>query len=349
MIQLDVLLITPPSRLEVYQNLSSDLAAIEPPVWSGLIAEYLTRQNFTVDILDAEAEGLEHQEAAEKIANVDARLNVFVIYGQQPSASTQCLPAGSKTCSMARQLTDRPSLVIGTHPSALPERTLMEEPFDFVCQGEGPLTVAALARALSTGGALSEVPGLWFKDDDGGPVSTGAAPNISDLDGELPRQKWDLLDMGSYRAHNWHCLHDLSSRNNYASLQTSLGCPFKCTFCCINAPFGGPDIRYWSADQIILQVDELVEKYGVKNIKIPDELFVLNRNHVEEICDRLIERDYGLNIWAYICIDCVGFVTSLLNFQKLIVIGLIWCGYTSVDESVHDRELHMFKYDVHNS
>ena len=46
MSDLDVLLVTPPSRLEVYQNLSNDYAAIEPPVWSMLIAKYLISRNF---------------------------------------------------------------------------------------------------------------------------------------------------------------------------------------------------------------------------------------------------------------------------------------------------------------
>ena len=42
MTNVDALLITPPSRLDVYQSLSKDYAAIEPPVWSSLIANYKT-------------------------------------------------------------------------------------------------------------------------------------------------------------------------------------------------------------------------------------------------------------------------------------------------------------------
>ena len=48
MTNIDVLLITPPSRLEVYQGLSNDYAAIEPPVWSSLIANYLLKRNYNV-------------------------------------------------------------------------------------------------------------------------------------------------------------------------------------------------------------------------------------------------------------------------------------------------------------
>ncbi len=84
MSDLDALLITPPSRLEVYQNLSNEYAAIEPPVWSMLIAKYLSTRNHKVEILDAEAEHLTHEETAEIISQKNPKLAVFVIYGQQP-------------------------------------------------------------------------------------------------------------------------------------------------------------------------------------------------------------------------------------------------------------------------
>ena len=47
------------------KELASDYAAIEPPVWSSLIANYL-RKNFTVKILDAEAEFLNHEQTAKE-------------------------------------------------------------------------------------------------------------------------------------------------------------------------------------------------------------------------------------------------------------------------------------------
>ena len=53
MSNIDVLLITPPSRLEVYQGLSNEYAAIEPPVWSSLIANYLLKRNWVSNYMDA--------------------------------------------------------------------------------------------------------------------------------------------------------------------------------------------------------------------------------------------------------------------------------------------------------
>ena len=67
----DLVLVTAPSRKKVYQGLSDDLAAIEPPVWSGLIAQYLTTRNYKVVILDAEAEHLDHEQTAKKLLNMN--------------------------------------------------------------------------------------------------------------------------------------------------------------------------------------------------------------------------------------------------------------------------------------
>ena len=53
------------------QDLSNDYAAIEPPVWASLIANYLTARNYNVKILDAEAENLSHEETAEEIVKLN--------------------------------------------------------------------------------------------------------------------------------------------------------------------------------------------------------------------------------------------------------------------------------------
>ncbi len=330
----DVLFVTPPSRVQIYQDLSRDLAAIEPPVWAGLLATFLRNHGYDSAILDAEAQGLNHQQTAEAIATVKPRFVVFVIYGQQPSASTQCMPAGRMVCEHLNALDNIPTLVMGTHPSALPRRTLLEEPYTYVCQGEGPQTVLGLVRVLKDNrGSLRDVPGLWYFEN-GHPVCNPAAPLIGDLDTELSSQGWELLDMSRYRAHNWHCFDHLDARTPYASLQTSLGCPFKCSFCCINAPFDTPMLRTWSPDHVIRLIDQLVVDYGVTNIKIPDEMFVLNRRHVLGICDRIIERGYHLNIWAYARVDTV----QDRVLEKLKAAGFNWLGLGIESGSQHVRD-----------
>ena len=340
MTNVDALLITPPSRLDVYQSLSKDYAAIEPPVWSSLIANYLMKRGYSAKILDAEADNLSHNQTAEKIVSMNPKLAIFMIYGQQPSASTQCMPGGKKTCDELNNLSSNSikTIVVGTHASALPKKTLEEEPYNFVCQGEGPITIIKLIEHIKTNKTkLEDIPGLWYRDKDKNIKSNKRAPMFENLDQDLPGQAWKLLDMSKYKAHNWHTFGRLETRNHYASLQTSLGCPFKCTFCCINAPFERNTIRFWSPKHIINQIKILVEDYNIFNIKIPDEMFVLNPKQVIGICDEIIDRGYGkkLNFWAYARIDTLEDNEML---KKMIRSGFRWLGLGIESSSKYVRD-----------
>ena len=336
----DAIFVTPRSRTEIYQELSNNYAAIEPPVWSSLIANYLLKKNYKIKILDAEAENLNHQETAEFIIKENPKLVVFMIYGQQPSASTQCMPGGRKTCLKLNELSSNSikSVVVGTHASALPKKTLEEEPYDYVCQGEGPLTIEYLIQFIDQKlKDVKKIPGLWYYDSDNNVTSNPPAKMFENLDETLPGQAWNLLNMNKYRAHNWHTFGRLDTINKYASLQTSLGCPFKCTFCCINAPFERNTIRFWSAKHVAKEIKILVENYNIFNIKIPDEMFVLNPKQVSSICDEIIKLGYGdkLNFWAYARIDTLEDNEML---KKMLKAGIRWLALGIESSSKHVRD-----------
>ena len=310
---LDVILVNPGGRELIYQELGTGLTAIEPPLWCRLIGGYLRDQNFEIDILDTEALGLGPEAAAANIAKRQPRLVIMVVFGHQPSASTQQMVGARLSCHAIKAIApDLPILIVGGHVSALPERTLREEPVDYACKGEGPVTAEQLLLALNADptnileSELEKVPGLvWHHGDD--VVINPPAPLFSDLDQDLHGNVWDLLPMEQYRAHNWQCFNDLQTRTPYASIYTSLGCPYKCSFCCINAPFDVNRYRMRSPDAVVAEIKSLYENYGVKTFKIIDEMFVLNDRHVTAICEGLVALNFTseLNIWAYARVDTV--------------------------------------------
>lgn len=327
---MDLALVAPGHRTDIYQSLGSDLAAIEPPIWAGLIAEFIRRKGFSVAIVDANALGLGPEQTAREVVALNPKLAVVVVYGQNPSASTQTMPAAGAALSSLRRLApDLKTMILGSHPSALPERTLKEEDVDFVCNGEGPYTILDLLNELSSSDPphLDRVRGIW-RMCDGKPTHTPGAPLVTDLDDEMPCVAWDLLPMERYRCHNWQAFGGLP-REPYASLYTTLGCPFRCNFCCIQAPFRsgeqalgikGNSYRLWSPAKTLEQLDLLVNRYGISNIKLADEMFVFDEDHVSGICDGIIERGYKLNIWAYARVSPVK--KSLL--AKLKSAGVNW-------------------------
>ena len=342
---MDVLLVNPSNRTQVYQHLGSELTAVEPPIWAGFMATFMRNHGFCVKILDAEALELDPEQTAAEIVAARALLNVVVVFGHQPSASTQNMAGASRICSALKKIAPTaPLLLVGGHVSALPEQSLKEEDVDFVCQGEGPYTVLKLLELIKTNRLhqLSEVPGLWYREGET-VKSTAPAPLIENLDKDLPTVAWDLLPMEKYRAHNWHCFDHIHERHPYAAIYTSLGCPFKCTFCCINAPFGKSSIRYRSPQNVIEEIGVLVEKYKVKNLKIADEMFVLSIPHVEGICDQIIQRGYNLNIWAYARVDTVK--DGLLPKMKRAGFNWLALGIESGSKHVRDGAHKRFTQD----
>jgi radical SAM superfamily enzyme YgiQ (UPF0313 family) len=332
---LDLLLINPGERGRIYQNLGNELTAIEPPLWCRLIAGYVRDRGHRVAILDAEAEQLNASDIAERIRQDKPRLVGLIVYGHQPSASTQqMVGAGAIAAAIKKASPEQQIIVVGGHVAALPERTIREEPVDFACNSEGPVTVEQLLAVLKAASTeFSAVPGLVYRDGD--EIRSVPAPAlIRDLDADLHGNTWDLLPMERYRAHNWQCFEDLSQRQPYASIYTSLGCPYRCTFCCINAPFGVNRYRMRSPEAVAHEVFHLHDDYGIRTFKIIDEMFVLNDRHVHAICDRLIERGLDLNFWAYARVDTVK--PEMLS--KLRRAGIRWLALGIESGSEHVRD-----------
>jgi len=330
----DIILVKPGSQKQIYGDLSSfALTGIEPPLWSALLAAQLRGLGYSVVLLDAEVEGLSYAQTAQAMADADALLTCMVVSGTNPSASTMnMLGAEQILTEFSERLPDAHTLIMGLHPTALPQRTLDESCARFLCKGEGFHTLPALIDALKAGATQFEkIPGLLYRYQ-GRVVDNALAPMFKNLD-ELPAPAWDMLPMDRYRAHNWHCFGHINERQPYAVIYTSLGCPYKCSFCCINTLYGKSGIRYRSLEGVVAEIDMLVERWGIKNIKILDEMFALDEKRVIRLCEMLIERGHDLNIWAYARVNTV----TEPMLAKMRQAGIRWLAYGF--ESANERVL----------
>lgn len=336
--KIDAVIVNPGSRSAQYQALGDEFSAIEPPSLAAMFATYLRRNDMSVAIIDAPALGLTPAQVADTICDAyTPTLIVMVVYGFQPSASTQNMTAAGETCrAIKERRPDYPILMTGTHPAALPRRTMEDEAIDFVCDGEGPptirRTIAALKEKWTT---LHPIPNLWYRQE-GVIMSNSGGALLKDLDAAMPGGAWDLLPMERYRAHNWHSFDRIDARSPYVSIHTSLGCPFKCNFCCINAPFGKSSYRMWSPEVVGREIEYLTQVHGVRNIKFVDEMFVLNQAHVLGVCEEITKRKLGdwLNIWAYARVDTV----KDEYLDKLRAAGFRWLALGIESGSKHVRD-----------
>jgi len=311
---IDILFVHTNSSTQTFQSLLK-YAAIEPPIWAALLANSMRSFGVRVDILDCEALQLSTEESYNHIKQINPKLVCFVQFGQHPSASAQNMQGTHELLEMMDY--EFKTILVGLYPSALPEKTLKDEKCDFVCEGEGVDTLLGLFQSDLVN--VSKVPRLWYRDGDEIKF-THMTSIIGKLEEDLPGMAWDLLPSpDKYRNVTHFSMTNNNERTPFASLYTSLGCPYKCDFCCINAPFGKSTFRYWNPEFMITEFDKIANM-GIRNIKIADEMFVLNKNHFLKICDLIIERGYDFNIGAYARVDTV----KEQYLEKLKKAGVNW-------------------------
>ena len=302
----------------VYQDLAKSDSAIETPIWAALLENSLSTHGVGCDLLDCEVLGLTWQESAQRIADSGCEIAVFCVYGQQPSASTQNMTGCVGTAELLKQISPEITIAfVGAHVSALPSQTLdAHDCIDIVFTNEGVLALHDIAKIHNLSNKLQNVQGIAYRDSQGEIHINPASNTVSQkqLDNLLPGINWNKVNpVVGYRTSGWHSWLNNSEKTPFASIYTSLGCPYRCSFCMINiinrthndqinaADMNG--FRYWDPETTIDQIQQLAD-LGVKNIKFADELFVLNPNHFLKICQLIIDRGItDLNIWAYARVD----------------------------------------------
>ena len=208
--KLDVVFINADSSTAAYQGLADKFAAIEPPTWSLLLANSVRAAGYSAAIIDSTAERLTHQDSIQRILDLDPRLVVFVVYGQNPNSGTINMVGNTECATLLKEaLPNSKICFVGSHTSALPHEVLAIPAIDLILLNEG---VYALRNLLASNleEDLRKIKGIGHKFD-GKPVLNSpeiVVPNEK-MDIDMPGYAWDLLRMREkpldlYRAHFWH-------------------------------------------------------------------------------------------------------------------------------------------------
>ncbi len=178
------------------------------------------------------------------------------------------------------------TVIGGPHGTAIPERTLEEFPqIDAVVIGEGESTWTELADRLERGQSLAGTLGLAWRDGDQ-IVVEDRRPLLADLD-ELPAPARDLIDHGLYKGAASPGLDSTIQRST--EIFSTRGCPEQCIFCASKITFG-KSIRFRSAQHVLAEVDECVDRYGYRHFTIEDDTFTYRPTRLKEICHGLKKR-----------------------------------------------------------
>lgn len=263
-----------------------------PPLGIAYIAAYLRSHGHIVNIIDAVADNLTGPEVRRKLDEFSPELVGI-------SAMTSTLPGSLEAARIAKDYGAK-VVVGGPHLSAYPEETLSYDYIDFGILGEGEIPFYELTEALEGKKAYKDVRGLIYREN--GKIFRNGHFILKDLN-VLPTPAYDLLPLAKYTS--------IISSKAMTTMITARGCPYQCGYC-----FSQPQDKVYrtiNPKTVVDQIEELMKKYRIKELMFYDDTIALKRDHIEEICCKIIKR--GLKIrWESPCrVDNIDF--SILSLM----------------------------------
>jgi anaerobic magnesium-protoporphyrin IX monomethyl ester cyclase len=220
---------------------------------------------------------------------------------------TAFIYAGMNAANLIKAVSPLSIIIMGgEHPSFMAEETLRDCPaIDYICVGEGEVTLTEFLKAVETGGDLSEVLGLAYLNQDGEFVYTGNRPFIEDLD-TLPMPAYHLAKM----EHPYVNLPSEGSRGFVVNF--ARGCPWDCIFCSESAFYK----KTWRSRSPKLIADELQllkEKYNRDIFYVGDNTFNVTREHGIGFIEEMLKRRTNQHFWLQSRADLIVRDEDLLD------------------------------------
>ena len=324
-----ILLINPPFEQEeesVGKTKSiKKVLNIVPPLGIAYIAAVLEKMGAEVKIIDC-AIGISFDDLFEAI--LSERPDVVGI-----TSTTPAFVKAKKVASFVRNKLSTTKIIIGgAHVTALPNEAMASSGlFDVGIIGEGELTVEQLFKNYKNGvfERLEEIQGIIYKNEKSIRQNPDR-PFIDDLD-FIPMPTRHLLPHPKfYRPTPASC-----RKVPYVVIMTSRGCPSLCTFC--DRKIFGERCRMRSVSNIFQEIEEVVSKYNVKEIRFFDDTFTINKKRVYDICDEFEKRKLKLSWTCLTKAACVD--GPLLKRMKKAGCWQVLYGFESGD----DRMLKLLK------
>jgi magnesium-protoporphyrin IX monomethyl ester (oxidative) cyclase len=277
------------------------------PLGLGYIAAVLEKQH-KVKIIDARAEGWKN------VKKLGDRYYLGINYDDigkeikafSPDVVGITVPfsviaqSAFKVASVVKDI-DRDIITTlgGPHPTVRPIECASLPYVDFVVIGEGENTIVELTNALENGNLkLMNIKGIAHKAG-GKIVITNPRPFIEDLD-SIPFPARHLLPMDIYfeAAKRGLVAHTSGRRKEpWASMITSRGCPYQCTFCSVHLCMGRK-YRVRSPENVLEEIDLLIRKYKIRHIDFEDDNLTLDKGRMHQICDLIIQNGYDIELYT---------------------------------------------------
>src|SRR3989339_366459 len=171
-------------------------------------------------------------------------------------------------------------IIGGIHTTVLYESILKKYPYVIAVLGEGEITLSKLLNELDKNQPdLNMIAGIAFANESNEIIKTTGRALIENLD-ELPFPKHEEF---------------ITPKSHAACIITSRGCPFNCSFCCLDK-ISQRRVRKRSVKNIIDEILYIQKKLpNIKSVWIHDDTFFIDNRRVIEFCNEIIKNNIKLN------------------------------------------------------
>ncbi len=283
-----VLLLGPPWG-DIYGDFKhvAKVGVYYPPLGLCYIASTLQTGGHETKVVDCEAEG----------KNLDAVIELVKEYKPDLIGIQVVSPLWDVVLEICRAVKEQcPTKIVlgGPHVSITKGESFEQNPyFDFAVTGEGELTMLGLADALDANTDLKDVDGLIFQDGD--KIWEGMPRQVPDNLDELVMPDRTDLPMDRY-------LFSVPGAGNkkFATITSTRGCPFECTFCTEPMMFGRKT-RFRTPENVVDEMEEALTNQGVSHFIFVDDTLTVEKSRVYEMCRLIKERklDVTMEGWTH--------------------------------------------------
>ena len=265
-----------------------------PPLGISILAAITRDHGYETIILDAMALKLSIDQAVEKILKLRPK------YLGVTSTTIGIFSAAEVVRRVKEKNKEIISILGGPHLTAVPEETMRRFPeFDIAVIGEAEETVIDLLECLENYKTIDEVKGLLIRRGNSLKI-TEPRQSIENLD-TIPLPAWDLLpDLLKFYQPPADSLYRYPS----TLLITSRGCPGQCIFC--DRSVFGNRVRGYSAEYVIKAIEFLQKNYGIKDLFIEDDNFLVLRQRLKDICQTIINKKIDISFSVMGRVDMVN-------------------------------------------
>jgi len=273
----------------------TEMHEVYPSLGPLYIAATLKQNNIDVHLIEARTENLSYDKVIEEVKKEDPD---FVGITVITSRISNALYLSAKVKEINP---DIKVILGGPHINFEHKTVITNTSVDFCVRGEGEITVLHLITCVSNGGNLRDIRGITFKAKNNEVIITPDRPFIQDLD-ILPFPDRELLHSPAYKG-TW------TEGEAFSPMLATRGCPFLCQFCAAPTIWGRLQRRR-SVVNVLDELEEIYNKFGVRYIRFVDDLLVVNQKWAIELCRGMIKR--GLNDLSWACDGRVGVMSEEL-------------------------------------